>query len=223
MRNWPGIYRPTCCRIANGTLIYYQGAIGIARQPVIQIPLHIYPALFANDPTEEAFMRKCILKMAVLFAALLALSFLYDTVQDLDYEAVAVDSAVADLTGFDFSDKIALIRGFKLEVLRGGALYARGFHKGRCCAARYIKRRRLPRRLCHPPRHPAPSKGRRLRHIRRQHADTAQRLYIDGVLALSVGSPGDTRESTTPMSRMYFYAFTHPASGAFSTLPPPAC
>jgi signal transduction histidine kinase len=117
------------------------------------------------------------------------------------------DEAVADLTAFDFDNDIIYVRGRNWEYYGSQFYTPEDFQKGAATPPDISNEDVFPddyathRVILRLP------KGKTYG-ICGYSLLTSQRLFINGSIALEVGSPGETKETTTPRVQQYFYAFT---------------
>jgi len=151
-------------------------------------------------------MRKNFIKIILFIAVLFAVSTIYGFISGGPLKRVVPENAVADLTGIDFSVDKVRVAGINWEYY-GSELYTpEDFANGGVkppvieatdgADADYATHRvtlKLP-------------KGKTYG-IYGWSMLTSMRLYINGSLALEVGFPGKTKETTMPRSQFYFYAF----------------
>lgn len=152
-------------------------------------------------------MRKQFLCILLFLAILLAVFLMYDTFFQVPYAAVQPEEAMADLTAYDLAQETVRIDedgwAYYPSRLYGPADFVRDdidapeIHRGEDPAAEYGTYRlvvRLPKDQVYG--------------MYGESLANAQRVYIDGLLIDTVGVPGDSKATTTPGTKHYFYSFT---------------
>jgi len=152
-------------------------------------------------------MFKHIIKIAIFIAVLMAAFTVYNAITDIPVVRLKPENGMADLTGIDFARDKVFVQGRNWEYY-GLELYTpEDFANGAgttpviadtAGAPDDYGTHRVTLRL---------PKGKTYG-IYGWSMLTSMRLYINGSLALEVGSPGESKEATTPGSHYYFYAFT---------------
>jgi hypothetical protein len=153
-------------------------------------------------------MRKNMLKITLFIAILLAISTVYDTLTAGTLSRVIPENAVADLTNIDFAEEKVRVAGRNWEY------YGSELYKPEEFASGNIKSPDISDADIFPDDDYATHrvtikllKGK-IYGIYGWSMLTSMRLYINGTLALEVGSPGESKETTVPRSQVYFYALT---------------